>query len=207
MLKSLNIKQAIAFGYLCLIIGGCSYTPYHYSFSLIDPQNETRQNDGGQTMSFEDDNVRFRFIPSSENIHVAIRNKTDHKIDIVRDNAEYIDYLGESHRIHYGYDYVQEVTDFTGDNNLYVSPITIDPDSEISGYVWINIWPDFGIGQDRHSITMDQINYLMEPFFPRYSFEGMGEDLKDSTFNLILPIDFGEYTRNYTFTFMINDVL
>ena len=63
-------------------------------------------------MSFEDDDVQFRFIPSAENIRVAIRNKTDHKIDIVRDNAEYIDYLGESHRIHYGYDYVQEVRNF-----------------------------------------------------------------------------------------------
>ena len=199
MLKPLNIKQAIAFGYLCLIIAGCSpYTPYRYSFSLIEPQNET--------MSFEDENVQFRFIPSPENIQVAIRNKTDHKINLVRDNAEYMDYLGESRRIHYGYDYVQEVRNFEN-NDLYVPPITIDSDSEISGYVWVNIWPDFCIGQDRHSITTDQINYLVEPFFPRYSFEGMVEDLKDSTFNLVLPIDFGEYARNYTFTFMINDVL
>ncbi len=207
MLKLLNIKQAIAFGCLCLIIAGCSYTPYRYSFSLIDPQNETSQNYvAGQAMSFEDDNVQFKFVPSAENIHVVIRNKTDHKIDLVRDNAEYIDYLGESRRIHYGYDYVQEVRNFEG-NDLYVPPIRIDTDSEISGYVWVNIWPDFCIGQDRHSITTDQINYLMEPFFPRYSFEGKVEDLKDSTFNLILPIDFGEYIHNYTFTFMINDVL
>jgi len=155
MLKSLNIKQAIAFGYLCLIIAGCSpYTPYRYSFSLIEPQNET--------MSFEDENVQFRFVPSPENIQVAIRNKTDHKINLVRDNAEYMDYLGESRRIHYGYDYVQEVRNFEY-NNLYVPPITVDPDSEISGYVWVNIWPDFCIGQDRHSITTDQINYLVDP--------------------------------------------
>ncbi len=209
MLKLSNIAQAIAFGYLCLIIAGCSsYTPYRYSFSLIEPQNETRQNDAvGQAMNFEDENIQFRFVPSSENIRVSINNKTDHKINLVRDNAEYIDYLGESRRIHYGYDYVQEVTNFTEDNNLYVPPITIDPGSEISGYVWINIWPDFCIGQDRHSITTDQINYLMEPFFPRYSFEGKVEDLIDSTFNLILPIDFGDYIKNYTFTFMINDVI
>ena len=72
MLKLLNINQAIAFGCLCLIIAGCSYTPYRYSFSLIDPQNETSQNyEAGQAMSFEDDNVRFRFIPSSENIRMV----------------------------------------------------------------------------------------------------------------------------------------
>jgi len=188
----------IALGCLCLVFVGCSSTPYRYSFSLIDPQNET--------MSFEDDNVQFSFIPSSESIRVTIENKTDHKINLVRDNAEYIDYLGESRMIHYGYDYVQEVRNFEG-YRLYVSPITIDSDSEISGYVWVNIWPDFCIGQDRHSITTAQINYLMEPLFPRYSFEGKGEDLKDSTFSLILPIDFDGYISNYMFTFMINDVI
>ena len=198
MYKLFRSIRKIALGCLCLVFVGCSSTPYRYSFSLIDPQNET--------MSFEDDNVQFRFVPSSENIRVSIKNKTDHKINLVRDNAEYIDYLGESRMIHYGYDYVQEVRNFEG-YGLYVSPITIDPDSEISGYVWVNIWPDFCIGQDRHSITTAQINYLMEPFFPRYSFEGKVEDLKDSTFNLVLPIDFDGYISNYMFTFMINDVI
>jgi hypothetical protein len=158
-------------------------------------------------MNFEDSNVQFSFVPSAENIWVAIRNKTDHDINLVRDNAEYIDSLGESRRVHYGYDYVQEVRNFTEDNDLYVPPIRIDPGSEISGYVWINIWPDFCIGQDRHSITSYDIYYLMEPFFPRYSFEGSGEELKDSTFNLTLPIDFGGFISNYAFTFMINDVV
>jgi hypothetical protein len=157
-------------------------------------------------MNFEDSNVQFRFVPSSENIWVAIKNKTDHDINLVRDNAEYIDSLGESRMIHYGYDYVEEVWNFA-ENNLYVSPITIGPDSEIIGYVWINIWPDFCIGQDRFSSRSYEIYYLMEPILPRYSFEGRGEDLKDSTFNLILPIDFGGYISHYTFTFMINDVI
>jgi hypothetical protein len=201
MLKPLNIKQAIAFGYLCLIIAGCSsYTPYRYSFSLIEPQNET--------MSFEDDNVQFSFIPSFENIRVSIKNKTDHDINLVRDNAEYIDSAGESRRIHYGYDYVQEVRNFEG-NDLYVSPMRIESDSEITGYVWINNWPDAHMGQGpgNEPISSPNIINRKEPFFPRYSFEGRGGDLKDSTFNLILPIDFGEYTRNYTFTFKIDDVI
>ncbi len=198
MYKLFNIKHKIIIGCLCVIFAGCSYTPYRYDFSLIDPQSET--------MNFEDSNVQFRFMPSPENIWVAIKNKTDHDIDLVRDNAEYIDSLGESHRVHYGYDYVQEVRNFE-DNDLYVPPMRIDQGSEITGYVWINIWPDFCIGQDRHSIASYSIYYLMEPFFPRYSFEGRGEELKDSTFNLILPIDFGGYISNYTFTFMINDVV
>ena len=47
----------------------------------------------------------------------------------------------------------------------------------------------------------------MEPFFPRFSFEGEGEDLKGSTFNLVLPIDFDGQISNYTFTFLIDDVV
>ncbi len=201
MFRSFNIKQTIAFGFLCLIIAGCSNTPYRYSFSLLDPQNET--------MSFEDDNVQFRFTPSSENIQVAIKNKSEHEINLARDNAEYIDSAGESHRIHYGLDYVEEVIKFETEHNTHVTPMTIGPVSEVTGYVWINNWPDarMGSGPDNTPISSPRIINLMEPLLPRYSFEGRGEDLKDSTFNLILPIDSGEYTRNYTFTFMINDVL
>ena len=200
MYKLYKTIRKIALGCLCLVFVGCSYTPYRYSFSLIEPLSET--------MNFEDSNVQFRFVPSSENIRVAIKNKTDHKINLVRDNAEYIDYLGESRMIHYGYDYVQEVMEFE-DYDLYVSPMRIESDSEVAGYVWINNWPDAHIGPGPGTTPIDSYNIInrMEPLFPRYSFEGNGEDLKDSTFNLILPIDFGGYTRNYTFTFMINDVI
>jgi hypothetical protein len=83
----------------------------------------------------------------------------------------------------------------------------IEPGSEIEGYVWLNIWLDFCIGEGRHSSTTARINYLMEPLFPRYSFEGQGEDLKDLTFTLIMPIDIDGHVSNYTFTFMINDVI
>ncbi len=206
--KSFNIKQIIAFGLLYLVVVGCSsYTPYRYSFSLIGPQNETLQdNIVGQAMSFVDSNVEFSFIPSAENIHVSIKNKTDHKIYFVRDKAEYINPMGKSRMIHYGYDYVEEVKDFTR-NTSYVPPARIDPDSEITGYVWINIWPDFCIGEDRTSLSDSRINNLKESFFPSHSFNGSVRDLKGSTFDLILPIDFGEYVSDYTFTFKIDDVL
>ena len=209
MFKSFRIKRAVAFGSLFLIFVGCSsYTPYRYSFSLLGPQSETSQNDVvGQTMSFMDSDVQFRFVPSPENIHVTIKNKTDHKINLVRDNAEYVDYSGESHRIHYGYDYAKEAADFAVTNGLFAPSLRIDPDSEMTGYAWINIWPDFCIGSGRGALSETQINYLMEPFFPRHSFEGSVDDLRSSTFNLILPIDFGGYLRNYTFTFKIDDII
>jgi hypothetical protein len=198
MYRLFTIKQNSVLLILVLILVGCSYTPNRYSFSLIEPQNEK--------MSFVDSDVEFRFVPSSENIRVTIKNNADYEIYLVRDNAEYIDYSGESHRIHIGYDYVEESKDFAL-NSSYVAPVKIQPSSEMTGYVWINIWPDFCIGDDRTTQTDAQINYLKEPFFPRYSFEGSVKDLKNSTFNLILPIDFGGYVHYYTFTFKIDDVI
>jgi len=59
MYKLFNIKHKIIIGCLCVIFAGCSYTPYRYSFSLIDPQSEA--------MNFEDSNVQFRFVPTAEN--------------------------------------------------------------------------------------------------------------------------------------------
>ena len=199
-----------ALGCLCLVFAGCSsYAPYRYSFSLIEPQSETHRNDvREQVLSFEDSEVEFRFVPSSESIRVSIKNKSDHEINVVRDKAKYIDSAGESHRIHYGNDYEQEVMRFAVSTSSYVPLWRIDPDSEITGYVWINNWPDFHLGQGpgNDPISTPNIYNRMEPFFPRFSFEGEGEDLKGSTFRLVLPIDFEGQISNYTFTFLIDDV-
>ncbi len=199
MIKQLGIKQIIAAVCLCLIFISCkSYPPYQYSFSLLESRNES--------LSFEDESIQFKFVPSSENIKMTIRNKTDKKIDLIRDKAEYLDISGNSHMIHYGYDYVQEVLNYE-QNNRRVPVISIDQDSEITGDIWINIWPKFNLGRERHTINSNQIYYLRDPFFPRHSFEGNGTDLIGSTFNLILPIDFGDYIKDYMFTFIINDVI
>jgi len=83
--------------------------------------------------------------PSAENIRITIKNKTGHAISFVRENTKYIDIAGESLGIHYGYDYVQEVVNFA--NDMHVSQMNIASNSEITGYAWINNWPDFHIGQ------------------------------------------------------------
>ncbi len=197
MYKLLKHKNIIVFMCLCLIFSGCKYAPYRYSFSLVEPKSET--------LNFEDSNVHFRFVPYPENIWIAIRNKTDHKINLVRDKAEFINHLGESSNVVYGHNFVSEISLYA-DNRMYVPPMRIDPGSEITGNLWINIWLDYSMMKSRRSSRSD-IAYFMQPFFPRYSHEGRGEDLKDSTFKLILPIDFDGSISNYMFTFMINDVI
>jgi len=164
---------------------------------LVEPKSEA--------LNFEDSNVHFRFVPSPEKIQVTIRNKTDQKINLVRDKAEFINHLGESSRVVYGNNFSSEIR-LHADNRLYDPPMSIDPNSEITGNVWINVWLDFSMLQGRRT-NISEVDYYMQPFFPRYSHEGKGEDLKDSTFKLILPIDFDGKISNYKFTFMINDVV
>ena len=200
--KSFNIKQLLVFGLLYLLVVGCSsYTPYRYSFSLIEPRNET--------MSAVDSDVEFRFVPSSEKIRVSIKNKTDQEINLVRNKAEYIGPKGNSRMIHYGSDYVDEVLSFEVENKIFATPLRIGPGAEMTGYVWVNNWPDGRAGQGPSTVPMvsSRIINLMTPLLPRYSYEGSVKELKGLTFNLILPIDFIEYVRDYTFTFMIDDVI
>ena len=191
--------KRILFITVLLFFAGCGYPPYHYSFSLIDPYVED--------LKFEDNDVSFQFIPTAEYIWVSIFNKTEGSIHFDVDKAEYIDPLGESHAVLYGWRYALAMKDFVY-NYRSVDPVRIDPKSTNEGNIWINIWPGPGgdIGEGWTSAKDSDIDYMDHGMLPEYSFQGNGIELKDSTFFLILPIQFDSYTRNYEFIFMITDV-
>jgi len=195
----LLISKRILFITVLLFFAGCTYLPYRYSFSLIDPYVEG--------LKFEDNDVSFQFVPAAEYIWVSICNKTEGSMHFDVDKAEYIDPWGESHSILYGWRYAFEMKDFVY-NNRYLNPIRIDPTSASEGNIWINIWPGPGgdIGEGWTSVKDSDIDYMDHSMLPEYSFQGNGIELKDSTFILILPIQFDSYTRNYEFMFMITDV-
>jgi hypothetical protein len=193
------ILKKILFITVLLFFAGCVYPPYHYSFSLIDPYVEN--------LKFEDNDVSFQFIPTAEYIWVSIFNKTEGSIYFDVDKAEYIDPLGESHPVLHGWWYALAMKDFVY-NYRSVDPIRIDPKSTSEGNIWINIWPGPGadIGDGWTSVKDSAIDYMDHGMLPEYSFQGNGIELKDSTFFLILPIQFDSYTKNYEFIFMITDV-
>ena len=191
--------KRILFITVLLFFAGCGYPPYHYSFSLIDPYVED--------LKFEDNDVSFQFIPTDEYIWVSIFNKTEGSIHFDVDKAEYIDPLGESHAVLYGWRYAHAMKDFVY-NYRSVDPVRIDPKLTSEGNIWINIWPGPGgdIGEGWTSVKDSDIDYMDHGMLPEYSFQGNGIEFKDSTFFLILPIQFDSYTRNYEFIFMITDV-
>ncbi len=82
----------------------------------------------------------------------------------------------------------------------------IVPESTSEGNIWINIWPEPGgdIGEGWTTVTDEDIEYLDHGMLPEYAYQGNGTELKDSTFSLIVPIQFDSYMRNYEFTFYDN---
>jgi hypothetical protein len=196
--KMVKLRRIICVITLSLL-AGCTYPPYRYSFSLIDPYVED--------LTYEDGDVFFQFIPTAEYIWVSIYNRTDGNISFVRDEAEYIDPWGESHNILFGWNFASAMKDFVrGDR--YSDPIRINPKSASEGSIWINIRPTSGedIGVSRTTAKDSEIEYLDHNMLPEYEFQGDGMELKDSTFYLILPVSFDGYKRDYEFTFMITDV-
>ncbi len=184
---------------ILLLLLGCTYSPYRYSFSLIDPYVEG--------LNYEDKDVSFQFAPTAEYIWVSIYNKTDDNIHFVRDEAEYIDQWGESHKILFGWQYASAMKDFLRDN-LYLSSIRIAPKSASEGNIWVNVWPGPGadIGGGWVTVKDTDIEYIDHGMLPEYVFQGDGMVLKDSTFYLKLPVSFDGYKRDYEFTFMITNV-
>ncbi len=193
-------SNRILFISILLLIAGCTtYQPYRYSFSLVDPYVED--------LTYEDEDVFFQFIPAAEHIWVSVYNMSEDSVHFIRDKAEYIDPWGESHNILFGWDFASAMKDFVR-NNLYLNPIRIDPKSASEGNIWINIWPGPGgdIGEGWVTVTDMDIEYLDHGMLPESAYQGNGTELKDTTFSLILPIEFSGYMRNYEFTFMITDV-
>ncbi len=190
----------ILFISILLLIAGCTtYQPYRYSFSLIDPNVED--------LTYEDEDVFFQFIPAAEHIWVSVYNMSEDSIYFVRNEAEYIDPNGESHKILFGWNFSSAMKDFLRDG-LYSNSIKIDPKSASEGKIWINIWPGPGgdIGEGWVTVKDSEIEYLDHGMLPEYEFQGDGMMLKESTFSLVLPIEFGGYMKGYEFTFMITGV-
>ncbi len=194
-------SNRILFIAILLLIAGCTtYQPYRYSFSLIDPNVED--------LTYEDGDVFFQFIPAAEHIWVSVYNMSEDSICFIRNEAEYIDPNGESHNILFGWSFAHAMKDFVR-NSLSSSEIRIGPKSASEGNIWINIWPGPGadIGKDSQVTNTDTaIDYLDHYMFPEYAHQGNGTELKDTTFSIILPIEFSGYVKNYEFTFMITDV-
>ncbi len=181
-------------------LAGCTtYQPYRYSFSLVDPYVED--------LTYEDEDVFFQFIPAAEHIWVSVYNMSEDSVHFIRDKAEYIDPNGESHNILFGWSFASAMKDFVRDNR-YLNPIRINPKSASEGNIWINIWPGPGgdIGEGWVTVKDTEIEYLDHGMLPEYAYQGNGTEFKDTTFSLILPIEFSGYMKIYEFTFMITDV-
>ena len=190
----------ILFISILLLIAGCTtYQPYRYSFSLVEPYTKN--------LKYEDGDISFQFTPAAEHIRISMHNKSENTVHFISNKVEYIDPWGESHNILFGWVFASAMKDFVK-NDLYLNSIRIDPKSTSEGNIWINIWPGPGgdIGEGWITVKDTDIEYLDHGMLPEYAYQGNGTELKDTTFSIILPIEFSGYVKNYEFTFMITDV-
>ena len=193
-----KLNRILFISILLLITGCTTYQPYRYSFSLIDPNVKD--------LTYDDGDVFFQFMPAAEHIWVSVYNMSEDSIYFIRNEAEYIDSNGESHNILFGWNFASAMKDFVR-NRLSSSEIKIDPKSASEGNIWINIWPGPGgdIGEGWVTVKDSEIEYLDHGMLPEYAHQGNGTELKDTTFSIILPIEFSGYVKNHEFTFMITD--
>jgi len=182
---------------LLFLLIGCTYHTYHYSFSLFGNDEED--------LKYDDDDILFRFVPTPEYIWVSIQNRTNSDILLNMNKAEYIDVWGESHHLLFGWSYANALKDFIN-NNFFVNPVRISSGSTIEGYLWINIWLRFDIGDYWSTVTDTEMEFMDHHMLPKHASPGKESELKDSLFLLTLPVRFDGFMRNYDFTFMIDDV-
>ena len=155
---------------MLLPLAGCIQSPYHYSFSLIEPYVKN--------LKYEDGDISFQFTPTAEHIRVSMYNKSENSVYFISDKAEYIDPWGESHNILFGWAFASVMKDFVR-NNLYLNSIRIDPKSTSEGNIWINIWPGPGADIGGGWVTVDDtdIEYLDHGMLPEYAYiKGNGTD-------------------------------
>jgi len=167
----------------------------------IDPVQE----EGVPKYVFEDEVVWIAWLFSPMSIAFSMRNKTDHSIRIVWNDAAFVDDTGESRRIiHSGVKYA--------DRNGLQPPTVIVRRGSVTDFLlpsdnafWVGGISSRGIA------TPGGWEHL--PMLPVEQTGGQSETLKESaekyvgkTFQVLLPLQIQDVVNDYIFIFRVNSV-
>jgi len=152
--------------------------PVDYDFAMTEPEES-------QSLSFQDDAVAIEFDISEERIAFNLENKSSQPIQIDWNQVSYVDPDGSSNKVmHKGVKYANK------DESL--APTTVPPNASIE---------DFILPTDLLVRTSD--GWTEGSLFP----DGSESEAYDGqTFSLFMPLEIGEETQNYNFTFEVADV-
>ena len=152
--------------------------PVGYDFAMTEPEES-------RSLSFQDDAVAIEFDISEERIAFDLENRSSQPIQIDWNQVSYVDPEGSSNKVmHKGVKYANK------DESL--APTTVPPNASIE---------DFILPTDLVVRTSE--GWIERPLFP----DGSESEAYDGqTFSLFMPLEIGEETQNYNFTFEVADV-
>ncbi len=215
------MKAKIIITYIVLVsfITGCIATyraKYDIGLKEVERPAQAKERYGEKTITkvqeegifkyyFEDEMVKFIWIPSATEVAFVATNKTEHSIKILWDEAAYVDENGTSHRV------MNSGIKYNERNNLQPPSIivrkgTLNDIIIPTDYVYF-----YELGQ--------YSSWKTEPLFPTMPKAGAlsvetKEDLSartkeyiGKTFQVLLPLEIEDVVNEYIFIFEIDDVL
>ncbi|RLI46562.1 hypothetical protein DRO69_02755 [Candidatus Bathyarchaeota archaeon] len=203
-----NQLKCLVFLVLITFFLGCATYRAYYDIVLKEVERpvEAKERYGEQKITkveeegifkyyFEDQMVEIIWMPTSSQISFMLKNKTNHSIKIVWDEAAYVDENGESHRvIHSGVKYI--------DRNNPQPPSVVVRGGTIS---------DIIIPSDKIYYVSGQYGgWRKNPLFPTTSeefdfFKKLVKKYVGKTIQVLLPLQIEDVINEYIFTFEIKD--
>lgn len=205
----IKIVLFVLIGVCTLLLTGCigEYTG-HYIFSLekVVRPKETKQRYGEKENIFteknryvyEDKLLKIFLLPTVREIDFSIKNKTDHSIKIIWDEAAYIDENNSSHRVmHSGIKFVSR--------NQPQAPSVVVAGGTLEDMVYPTDYAYFVSG--RYG------GWKQNPLLPTEKaftetvaeFTRRVEDLWGKRIGVLLPLQIEGVTNEYTFIFKITN--
>jgi len=197
---------------LALGLSGCvaSYAQYDIGLESVEVPKNKKQTFGKQVIvkseekgktkyTFEDDIIKTTWIVTSSNIYFDLKNKTDHSIKIIWDEAVFVDQDGESHSVmHSGTKYI--------DRNNPKPPTTIVRNGKISDIVFPSDYVYYQSGKYGGWRELDLIkNYRTTEPKGDEKIKELAKKEINKTIQVLLPIKIEDIINEYIFVFKIND--
>jgi hypothetical protein len=166
--------------------------------------------------SFEDEMVKILWLPTVSDINFILENKTNHSINIIWDEAAFVDEEGQSHRVmHSGVKYA--------DKDKPQPPSVIVKQTTLTDLVFPADNVHFEEGWQKKSLffPVDNIyvegGWRKEPIFPT---KIIGKDKNDGfqhiqtevkkhigkSYQVLLPLQIEDVINEYIFSFQVDDV-
>lgn len=200
-------RNYFSFLIIALLLNSCMAYNGYYNLGLQEvdrPENAKEQygeskivslqEDGKSKISYEDDLIQIVWLPLSTKFSFNLKNKTDHSIKIIWDEAVYVNENGSSGRVmHSGVKYVDRTNPQPPTvvvKNATIDDIIVPTDNiyyisgQYGGWRTNPLFPN-------KAATQDELNNLSQNYI-------------NKTVSVLLPLQIEDTVNEYLFKFKVN---